>query len=373
MQFKIKHFPSQLKSLTFKKIIYINTRGYKRESKIFTGIDSYMTNLTELRLIFCNFFETNDLTAFSKIPNLKILSLQGCKKLKNCVPYLSLSCRFGFVKLESFDLRDTAITDSELQCLNILENLKEILVQRPVDKVKRPKIERGYFLKNSGIRNPNYDPDILPTVKDRARYRGRNGHDYGGHLEVKSDGTVTLDGKNDAQRDAERDACRQAAAIACREAMTSNSRKSVADALKVAGASKDAVAGASIEAVANALKQAVASTSQAEVAGSTEVNEHGVLYDSDTEDSEDAFFVSGMHHNPRFDSDSDDEPAQVEERYIRIAVNNNNNGLLAAEAAGQPVNPNEEPANGDNVEGQEVVPQLGAVVRLFVGSPEFGK
>lgn len=330
-----------------------------------------MTNLTELRLIFCNFFETNDLTAFSKIPNLKILSLQGCKKLKNCVPYLSLSCRFGFLKLESFDLRETAITDSELQCLNMLPNLKEILVQRPVDKVKRPKIEKGYYLKNTNIRNPNYDPDAFPTVKDRSRYKGRNRQEYGGHLEFESDGSVTLDGNNAAQR-ASAIACREAAAYACREAIAANSRKAVADALKVAGASKDAVAGASIEAVANALKQAVASTSQAEVAGSTEVNEHGVRYDSDTEDSDDAFFVSGMHYNPRFDSDSDDEPAQVEERYIRIAVNNNN-GLLAAEAAGQPVNPNGEPANEGDAEGHEVIQQPGAVVRLFVGSPEFGK
>lgn len=356
MQFKIKQFPSELKSLTFKKIVYVNTRGLKRESKIFTGIDSYMTNLTELRLIFCNFFETNDLTAFSKIPNLKILSLQGCKKLKNCVPYLSLSCRFGFLNLESFDLRDTAITDSELQCLNILPNLKEILVQRPVDKVKRPRVERGYFLKNSNIRNPNYKADILPTAEDTLKYRGRYRHEYGG--------------TNTADEDAQIDADREALAIASNEPIN---RKALADALKLAGASKDAVAGASIEAVANALKQAVASTSQAEVAGSTEVNEDGVLYDSDTEDSEDAFFVSGMHHNPRFDSDSDDEPAQVEERYIRIAINNNNNRLLAAEAAGQLVNPNEEPANGGNVEGQEIIPQLGAVVRLFVGSPEFGK
>lgn len=362
-QFKIKEFPSELKSLTFKKIIYINTRGHKRESKIFTGIDSYMTNLTELRLIFCNFFETNDLTAFSKIPNLKILSLQGCKKLKNCVPYLSLSCRFGFVKLESFDLRETAITDSELQCLNMLPNLKEILVQRPVEKVKRPKVERGFYLKNTNIRNPNYDPNAFAVKNSMANFtRYNTRHDYGDNLEFESDGSLSLDGNNAAQR---------ASAIACREAVAFATREAIAN-LKKAGVSKDAIAGASIEAVANALKNAVASTSQADVAGPTEVNEHGVRYDSDTEDSDDAFFVSGMHHNPRFDSDSDDEPAQVEARFIRIAVNNNN-GLLVAEAAGQPVNPNGEPANVDNAEVHEVPAPPGAVVRLFVGSPEFGK
>lgn len=295
MQFTINEFPSELKSLTFKRIIYPNPKGYKRESKIFTGIDSYLTNLVELRLEFCNFFVTNDLTAFSKIPNLKILSLQGCPKMKNCVPYLSLSCRFGFFKLESFDLRDTLITDSELQCLNILPCLKEILVQRPIDKLKRPKLDRRYYLNNTTALNPNYQKVVTDP-----------------RAPTETAGTVSVD-----------------------------------------GASTGAVAG----------------TSQDNVAGSTDANANGgLIYDSDSADSDDAFFVSGMHHNPRFDSDSDEEPARVEQRYIRIAVNNN--GLLAAEPA-EPVDPNgAEPAG--NYEGVQFAP-LGAVVRLFVGSPEFGK
>lgn len=326
-----------------------------------------MPNLTELRLDFCNFFETNDLTAFSKIPNLKILSLQGCNKMKNCVPYLSLSCRFGFTKLEVFDLRSTHITDSELQCLNILPNLKEVLVQRPIDKVKRPKIEKGYFLKNTNIRNPNYDPTAFPNIRDGSGRSGRNGNETAGHVSIGFGSSVTVDGATASQRAAVL-ACQEAAAQAAKDAISIASRKAVADAVKASGASKP-----SLETVANALKLAVAGTSQEDVAGSTDRNENGVVYDSDTEDSEDAFFVSGMHHNPRFDSDSDEEPAQVEERYIRIAVNNNN-GLLAAEAAGQPVNPNGEPPAG-NAEGEEAIqfPPLGAVVRLFVGSPEFGK
>lgn len=49
---------------------------------------------------FCNWFETHDLVLFSKIPNLKKLSLRGCENLKDCVPYGSIAGRFGFKKLE---------------------------------------------------------------------------------------------------------------------------------------------------------------------------------------------------------------------------------------------------------------------------------
>lgn len=308
-----------------------------------------MPNLTELRLDFCNFFETNDLTAFSKIPNLKILSLQGCNNMKNCVPYLSLSCRFGFTKLEVFDLRSTHITDSELQCLNILPNLKELLIQRPIDKVKRPK-------------NRQNDPKSSSILSFTNGNRPASNGTFGVGCSSVSD-SATVSQQADAL------ASQEAAAQAAKDAISIASRKAVADAVKASGASKP-----SLETVANALKLAVAGTSQEDVAGSTDRNENGVVYDSDTEDSEDAFFVSGMHHNPRFDSDSDEGPApQVEERYIRVDCNND--GFLAVErVVGQPVIPVAEPPAG-NAEGGEAIqfPPLGAVVRLFVGSPEFGK
>jgi hypothetical protein len=99
--------------------------------RTFTGIVEHMPQLQELRLEYCNFFESNDVMPFSKLQNLKILSLRGCSKLKNCVPYLSLACRFGFPRLESLDLRETNVSDGELQCLNSIKSLKELFLEYP--------------------------------------------------------------------------------------------------------------------------------------------------------------------------------------------------------------------------------------------------
>ncbi len=66
---------------------------------------------------------------FSKLKNLKYLSLKGCRKFQNCVPYLSLSCKFGFVALEVLDLRDSNIQDSELHCFNALSKLRELYLE----------------------------------------------------------------------------------------------------------------------------------------------------------------------------------------------------------------------------------------------------
>lgn len=70
---------------------------------------------------------------FSKLPNLKKLNLRGCVSLKECVPYGSIATRFGFRKLESLDIRDTPISDSDIQCFNITTTLRELLMECPVD------------------------------------------------------------------------------------------------------------------------------------------------------------------------------------------------------------------------------------------------
>jgi hypothetical protein len=88
-----------------------------------------MPQLEVIKLEYCNFFAPNDLMPLSKCNNLKVLSLRGCKKFRNCVPYISLSCRFGFKKLEVLDLRETNISDSEVQCLNALKTLRELYLE----------------------------------------------------------------------------------------------------------------------------------------------------------------------------------------------------------------------------------------------------
>lgn len=103
----------------------------RRMDRTFTGIVEHMPQLQELRLEYCNFFESNYVMPFSKLQHLKTLSLRGCGKMKNCVPYLSLACRFGFPALEVLDLRETNVSDGELQCLNAIKSLRELYLEYP--------------------------------------------------------------------------------------------------------------------------------------------------------------------------------------------------------------------------------------------------
>lgn len=125
--FTITKFPPNLRSLVFTNCILPKDR--RRPAKTFTNIFERMPHLEELKLEYCNFFAPNDLMPLSKLAMLKTLSLRGCKKFRNCVPYISLSCRFGFKKLEVLDLRETNISDSEVQCLNALKTLKELYLE----------------------------------------------------------------------------------------------------------------------------------------------------------------------------------------------------------------------------------------------------
>lgn len=126
--FTITKFPANLKSLIFTNCVLPKDR--RRAAKTFTNIFDHMPNLEVIKLEYCNFFAPNDLMPLSKCNNLRILSLRGCKKFRNCVPYISLSCRFGFKKLEVLDLRETNISDSEVQCLNALKTLKELYLEQ---------------------------------------------------------------------------------------------------------------------------------------------------------------------------------------------------------------------------------------------------
>lgn len=125
--FTIAKFPPNLRTLVLTNCILPKDR--RRPPKTFTNIFERMPHLEELKLEYCNFFAPNDLMPLSKLGMLKTLSLRGCKKFRNCVPYISLSCRFGFKKLEVLDLRETNISDSEVQCLNALKTLKELYLE----------------------------------------------------------------------------------------------------------------------------------------------------------------------------------------------------------------------------------------------------
>lgn len=132
----------------------------RRLVRTFHGIVEHMPCLEELRIEYCNFFESNDVMPISKLQQLKTLSLRGCGKMKNCVPYLSLACRFGFTKLEALDLRETKVSDGELQCLNAIKSLKELYLEHPELETWEDDSDDDYYaMFVRGPRRPTGQPE----------------------------------------------------------------------------------------------------------------------------------------------------------------------------------------------------------------------
>lgn len=135
----IVNFPATLKSITLNNChLSVN---HNPRSSFFSKINFHLKNLEELAVEHCNWFDTHDLIAFSKIPNLKYLSLRGCKSFKDCVPYGSIATRFGFQALEVLDVRETPVSDSDIQCFNMTKSLKELRLQCP-KMPEKPEEER---------------------------------------------------------------------------------------------------------------------------------------------------------------------------------------------------------------------------------------
>lgn len=170
--FTVTKFPPNLRSLVFTNCILPKDR--RRPAKTFTNIVERMPHLQELKLEYCNFFAPNDLMPLSKLGMLKILSLRGCQKFLNSVPYISLSCRFGFKQLEVLDLRETNISDSEVQCLNALKTLKELYLeyhefeQTTIDDDSDDD-EIPHFFRSSRQRRPSRRSERQPQQQQQAQ------------------------------------------------------------------------------------------------------------------------------------------------------------------------------------------------------------
>lgn len=153
LQIQIAQFPEMLKRLVFNGCLIKQPRS----PKVLNKIDQHLHFLEELSLEKCNWFETHDLVVLSKLSHLKRLNLRGCPSLKELVPYGSIAARFGFKSLEvgarcslrtksqfsikclqilfhnfqTLDIRDTQVSDSDIQCFNITMSLREILMECP--------------------------------------------------------------------------------------------------------------------------------------------------------------------------------------------------------------------------------------------------
>ncbi|XP_054726818.1 uncharacterized protein LOC129236450 [Anastrepha obliqua] len=127
---RIVHFPQTLKRLVLTEC---NICKLPQEQTIFCGIHTHLVHLEELGIEFSNWFEPYYIMMISKIPSLRWLSLKGSPRLGDFIPYGSMAARFGFKKLEYLDLRFTPVSDSDVQCFNVVPTLKELLLDCPLN------------------------------------------------------------------------------------------------------------------------------------------------------------------------------------------------------------------------------------------------
>lgn len=140
-------FPSSLKHLSMENCHMINAPV---KESYFYNMAGQTPLLESLNLSGCNWFEDHSMMvqkktdpfvcdhlmtidpfwvqAISKCPRLKTLRLRGCSKVGTCAAYIFLSARFGFEKIEVLDLRETAVSDSEVRAFKSKPNLSRLYV-----------------------------------------------------------------------------------------------------------------------------------------------------------------------------------------------------------------------------------------------------
>ncbi|XP_039444174.1 uncharacterized protein LOC120424181 [Culex pipiens pallens] len=158
-------FPQSIKTLVFRKCEADRSMASEIRMGFLSKIDRTLQKLEELTIEYCSWFDTHDFMALSKVPHLRYLSLKGCANMKDSVPYASIATRFGFKKLETLDLRDTPISDSDVSCFNIVQSLKELLLECPeylrterglneYNEAERQRVEQLRRIANQDIINP---------------------------------------------------------------------------------------------------------------------------------------------------------------------------------------------------------------------------
>ena len=124
-----EHLPS-----TLTKLSLLGSEFHNLPQPYFKNIHTKLPILEELDLTNCGWVTDYFLMAICKIETLKVLSLKGCHNVGVCFAYCALATRFGFNKIEKFDLRDTDIKDTELVCFGRKPSLKELLINHITER-----------------------------------------------------------------------------------------------------------------------------------------------------------------------------------------------------------------------------------------------
>ncbi|XP_053683235.1 uncharacterized protein LOC128733577 [Sabethes cyaneus] len=182
-------FPPSIKTLVFRKCEADRSMASEIRMGFLSKIDRTLQKLEELTIEYCSWFDTHDFMVLSKVPHLRYLSLKGCANMKDSVPYASIATRFGFKKLEILDLRDTPISDSDVSCFNIVQSLKELLLECPeylrterglseYNEAERQRVEQLRRIANQDILNP------LNRRQEQAGAEGANPPENGQQAEA---------------------------------------------------------------------------------------------------------------------------------------------------------------------------------------------
>ncbi|XP_015125808.1 uncharacterized protein LOC107047545 isoform X1 [Diachasma alloeum] len=179
-EIRVVDFPSTLEKLSLKSSKVCNLMTNK---SYFFRIDTHMPNLTSLILTDCQWVTGHSLLVISKIPKLKELRLNSCKRLGECVAYASLATRFGFKALEILDLRCTAFGDSEIRCFSSTKTLTHIYLEYSPEfaetnevREQRPRpLPRRHYEDNHVVQYIAAPEDDFYTWNDPSRCRISDG------------------------------------------------------------------------------------------------------------------------------------------------------------------------------------------------------
>ncbi|XP_073966579.1 uncharacterized protein isoform X3 [Choristoneura fumiferana] len=119
----INQFPPTLKKLSLR-----GSRCYNHplNRSFLFKIQDYLPNLETLDVCECDWMEPASFLPLSKLPGLRHLYMRDCYRLTEFVAYASLATRYGFLKLQTLDLRGSPVGDSEVSALGWLLALRRL-------------------------------------------------------------------------------------------------------------------------------------------------------------------------------------------------------------------------------------------------------
>lgn len=177
-----EHLPSTLTDLSL-----LGSEFHNLPQPYFKNIHTKLPILEELDLTNCGWVTDYFLMAICKIETLKVLSLKGCHNVGVCFAYCALATRFGFNRIEKFDLRDTDIKDTELVCFGRKPSLKELLINHITERgIANVTAEGGSNIERLTLSHCSLSDSLLMTLASEMKSLT--------YLDIRGSDNITTDG-----------------------------------------------------------------------------------------------------------------------------------------------------------------------------------